>query len=379
MPEREGAKPPSQANDSTAERTEPDNDITFDESTELTDNDTAASSEEGIPENEKPVIPTPAMPTLYMYPPKKMNKQKKRNRGFLMHSDEAPFPYQSPYVPVQVLQDWRLQYRIRGRIWWSLPLQRRSSEVNAHRKGWSSIERRRTDQRERGPTNYKRIHNKIELHSCPSRIKLTAPPLRSDSINHMFAFLSQVMVTRRRLGPRNMLTKTSGKRVTLEVNDQRCPLTMRRLVPLLIDSAMNMNEEMNSGLFLSLLTPRSFLMLILYVSSSPKLVVFLLVWVQLDGLIRQVKAFYPCRIGTNHHCIALEQLSGRRPATSVHIYGFILRTRSNLTLRGLVRSKSCLAFKFKANLMAAGKKDDLTFSYKVSVRATLVSPVDLIL
>lgn len=50
-----------------------------------------------------------------------------------------------------------------------------------------------------------------------------------------------------------------------------------------------------------------------------------------------------CRIGTNHHCIALEQLSGRRPATSVHRYRFILPTWSNLTtLRGLVRSQSCL-------------------------------------
>ncbi|CAK9188161.1 unnamed protein product [Ilex paraguariensis] len=39
-----------------------------------------------------------------------------------------------------------------------------------------------------------------------------------------------------------------------------------------------------------------------------------------------------------HHCIALEQLSGRRPATSVHRYRFILRTWSSLTtLRGLVR------------------------------------------
>jgi len=55
------------------------------------------------------------------------------------------------------------------------------------------------------------------------------------------------------------------------------------------------------------------------------------------------QAFYPCRIGTNHHCIALEQLSGRRPATSVHRYRFILRTWSNFTtLRGLVRSQSCL-------------------------------------
>ncbi len=51
------------------------------------------------------------------------------------------------------------------------------------------------------------------------------------------------------------------------------------------------------------------------------------------------QAFYPCRIGTNHHCIALEQLSGCRPATSVHRYRFILRTWSSLTtLRGLVRS-----------------------------------------
>ncbi|OIT35518.1 hypothetical protein A4A49_59476 [Nicotiana attenuata] len=44
-----------------------------------------------------------------------------------------------------------------------------------------------------------------------------------------------------------------------------------------------------------------------------------------------------------HHCIALEQFSGRRPATSVHRYRFILRTWSSLTtLRGLVRSQSCL-------------------------------------
>lgn len=133
---------------------------------------------------------------------------------------------------------------------------------------------------------------------------------------------------------------------------------------------------MNAGLFLSLLTPRSFLMLILSVSSSHGLAVLLWVWVQLDEsvksrstyvaarmvhrlfivLAREPKrnacyllywtfdqAFYPCRIGTNHHCIALEQLSGRRPATSVHRYRFILRTWSNFTtLRGLVRSQSCL-------------------------------------
>lgn len=104
------------------------------------------------------------------------------------------------------------------------------------------------------------------------------------------------------------------------------------------------------------------------------------------------QAFYPCRIGTNHHCIALEQLSGRRPATSVHRYRLILRTWSSLTtLRGLVRSQSCLVRRnwpkkrecstgTTANKdrnyidnrsspspslrqrTAAGKKDDLTFS-----------------
>ena len=139
-----------------------------------------------------------------------------------------------------------------------------------------------------------------------------------------------------------------------------------------------MNEELNARLFLSLLTPRSFLMLILSVSSSPGLVVLLWVWVQFNwrNLSSQGQrtsqqgwciaylsfslgsqnehacyllywtfdqAFYPCRIETNHHCIALEQLSGRRPATSVHRYRFILRTWSNFTtLRGLVRSQSCL-------------------------------------
>ncbi|KAG2380639.1 uncharacterized protein HKW66_Vig0248490 [Vigna angularis] len=34
------------------------------------------------------------------------------------------------------------------------------------------------------------------------------------------------------------------------------------------------------------------------------------------------KTFYPYQIETNHHCIALEQLSGRRPATSV-LYTYI--------------------------------------------------------
>nr|YP_006291826.1 orf42 [Daucus carota subsp. sativus]AEY81180.1 orf42 [Daucus carota subsp. sativus] len=53
------------------------------------------------------------------------------------------------------------------------------------------------------------------------------------------------------------------------------------------------------------------------------------------------QALYLCRIGTN--TTALEQLSGRRPATSVHRYRFILHTWSSLTtLRGLVRSQSCL-------------------------------------
>ncbi|KAF3625009.1 cytochrome c maturation protein CcmB [Capsicum annuum] len=44
-----------------------------------------------------------------------------------------------------------------------------------------------------------------------------------------------------------------------------------------------------------------------------------------------------------HHCITLEQLRGRRPATFVHRYRFIPHTWSSLTtLRRLVRSQSCL-------------------------------------
>lgn len=141
---------------------------------------------------------------------------------------------------------------------------------------------------------------------------------------------------------------------------------------------MNMNEEMNAGLFLSLLTPRSFLMLILSLSSSPAPSLWSSFecgfnWMNLSSQGQRTlqqgwciayfsfslgsqnehacyllywtfdQAFYPCRIGTNHHCIALEQLSSRRPATSVHRYIFILRTWSNLTtLRGLVRSQSSL-------------------------------------
>ncbi|KAD4180521.1 hypothetical protein E3N88_29112 [Mikania micrantha] len=78
-----------------------------------------------------------------------------------------------------------------------------------------SIERRQTDQRERGPTHYKGIHHKIELHSCLSHIKLTA-----------------------RLKLRNMLTKTSELRVrlvqetTLSPGRRIAPLSSR-LIPLI--------------------------------------------------------------------------------------------------------------------------------------------------
>ncbi|KAJ9535540.1 hypothetical protein OSB04_un001320 [Centaurea solstitialis] len=69
-----------------------------------------------------------------------------------------------------------------------------------------SIERRRTDQRERGPTHYKGIHHKIELHSCLSRIKLTA-----------------------RLELRNMLTKTSELRVNVRSSkDGASPISRSR-------------------------------------------------------------------------------------------------------------------------------------------------------
>lgn len=59
---------------------------------------------------------------------------------------------------------------------------------------------------------------------------------------------------------------------------------------------MNMNEEMNAGLFLSLLTPRSFNMLILSVSSSPELVVLLLVWVQLDESVKSRSTYVAARM-----------------------------------------------------------------------------------
>ena len=47
---------------------------------------------------------------------------------------------------------------------------------------------------------------------------------------------------------------TGRERVILGVNDQRSPLITMRLLSLLVDSAIYMNEEMNAGLFLSLLT-----------------------------------------------------------------------------------------------------------------------------
>lgn len=65
-----------------------------------------------------------------------------------------------------------------------------------------------------------------------------------------------------------MLTKTSELRVR---SVEGTSLPGRRIAPL----SSRMNEEMNAGLFLSLLTPRSFLMLILSVSSSPELVALL--------------------------------------------------------------------------------------------------------
>jgi len=119
-----------------------------------------------------------------------------------------------------------------------------------------------------------------------------------------------------------------------------------------------------------------FNMLKLSVSSSPELVVLLWVWVQLNESVKSRKPYVAARMvhrlfivlarepkrtrllptvldlrpgilplsnRNQHHCIALEQLSGRRPATSVHRYRFIPRTWSSLTtLRGLVRSQSCL-------------------------------------
>lgn len=148
-----------------------------------------------------------------------------------------------------------------------------------------------------------------------------------------------------------------------------------RLVPLLVDSAMNIHEEMNAGLFLSLLTPRSFLMLadtFCFVeprACGPPLSVGSIGWIcQVKENVRSSKdgaspisrsrsgaktktpATYCTGPSTRHstfveseprplHCARTVE----RPATSVHRYRFILRTWSSLTtLRGLVKSQSCL-------------------------------------
>lgn len=135
---------------------------------------------------------------------------------------------------------------------------------------------------------------------------------------------------------------------------------------------------MNAGLFLSLLTPRSFLMLIFYVSSSPELVVLLWVWVPLDESLKSRFTYIAARMvqrapisrsrsgaktntpatyctgpSTRHYTLNRNQpplycarTVERPPASNfrtVHRYRFILRTWSNFTtLRGLVRSQSCL-------------------------------------
>lgn len=135
---------------------------------------------------------------------------------------------------------------------------------------------------------------------------------------------------------------------------------------------------MNAGLFLSLLTPRSFLMLIFSVSSSPELVVLLWVWVPLDESLKSRFTYIAARMVQRLFIVLAREpkrtrllptvqdlrpgilpLSNRnqpplycartveRPPASnfrtVHRYRFILRTWSNFTtLRGLVRSQSCL-------------------------------------
>ena len=133
---------------------------------------------------------------------------------------------------------------------------------------------------------------------------------------------------------------------------------------------------MNAGLFLSLLTPISFNMLILSLSSSPELVVLLLVWVPLDESVKSRSTYVAARMVHRLFLVlALEPKRKRRlptvldlrpgilplanrnqpphsnnrrkekartverPATSVHRDRFILRTWYNFTsLRGLVRS-----------------------------------------
>lgn len=135
---------------------------------------------------------------------------------------------------------------------------------------------------------------------------------------------------------------------------------------------------MNAGLFLLLLTPISFLMLIFSVSSSPELVVLLLVWVPLDESLKSRFTYIAARMVQRLFLVLAREpkrtrllptvldlrpgilpLSNRnqpplycartveRPPASyfrtVHRYRFILRTWSNFTTpRGLVRSQSCL-------------------------------------
>lgn len=88
-----------------------------------------------------------------------------------------------------------------------------------------------------------------------------------------------------------------------------------RLAPLLVDLAMNMNEEMNAGLFLSLLTPRSFLMLILSLSSSLELVVLLWVWVQLDESVKSGSTYVAARMV--HRLFIYRSRSGAKTNTPV--------------------------------------------------------------
>ena len=119
--------------------------------------------------------------------------------------------------------------------------------------------------------------------------------------------------------------------------------------------------------------PKKFLNADTFFSSSLELVVLLWVWVQLDESVKSRSTYVAGCIAYFFIVLAREPkrtrllptvldlrpgilpLSNRnqpplhcartveRPATSVHRYRFILRNRSNLTtLRGLVRSQSCL-------------------------------------
>lgn len=146
---------------------------------------------------------------------------------------------------------------------------------------------------------------------------------------------------------------------------------------------------MNAGLFLSLLTPISFLMLIFSVSSSPELVVLLWVWVPLDESLKSRFTYIAARMvqclfivlarepkrtrllptvldlrpgilplsNRNQPPLYCARTVERPPASNfrtVHRYRFILRTWSNFkTLRGLVRKKSVL---FGKTLLNKAKK-----------------------